>query len=44
MEEMDFSQAPVKIEGLIGNALFLNSIVIIDLDNEIMLVKRSEKK
>ena len=40
LEKLDLSKAPFKLEGLIGNVLFLNSIIIIDFKNKIMLIKR----
>ncbi len=39
LEELDLSKAPFKLEGLIGNVLFLNSIIIIDFNNETMMIK-----
>ena len=39
-EGLDLSGAPFKLEGLTGNVLFLNSIVVIDFDNKIMMIKR----
>ena len=39
LEELDLSKAPFKLEGLIGNVLFLDSIIIIDFKNKVMMIK-----
>ncbi len=40
LENLNLSKAPFKLEGLIGNVLFLNSIIIIDFNNKIMMITK----
>ena len=41
LEGLDLSRAPFELEGLIGNVLFLDSILIIDLKNKMMMIKKA---